>query len=76
MEKKWRRLEEEGEQAETYRSLAAYGVPLYQVASFKYLGRVIAEEDNNWPAVVHNLRRDRQKWYRLTHILSREGEDA
>ena len=38
--------------------------------------RVLATEDDDWPSVVHNLRRARQKWERLTHILIREGADA
>ena len=60
----------------TERALTSYGVPLSQVTYFKYLGKVLAEEDEEWPAVVRNLIRARQKWYRLTQILSREGEDA
>ena len=58
------------------RSLIAYGVPLFQVTSFKYLGRVLDTEDDNWPEVVRNLRRTRQKWARLTWALRREGADA
>ena len=46
-------------------------IPLSQVTSLKYLGRVAAAEDDGWPAVVRNLRRARQKWARLTHILIR-----
>ena len=33
-------------------------------------------EDDNWPSVVRNLRRARQKWALLTWILIREGSDA
>ena len=33
-------------------------------------------EGNDWPVVVRNLRRVRQKWARMTRVLSREGEDA
>ena len=58
------------------RSLTAYEVPLSQVTSFKYLGRVLASEDNLWPAVVHNLRPARYKCERLTQVLIREGADA
>ena len=54
-------------------ALTDYGVPLSLVTYFKYLGLVLVAEDNNWPAVVCNLRRARQKWSRLTLILSREG---
>ena len=58
------------------RSLIAYGVPLFQVTSIKYIWRVLAAEDDDCPAVVRNLRRASQKWARLTHILIREGSDA
>ena len=57
MDRKWRRLAEYEVWEGTERSLTAYGFPLYQVASFKYLGRVLAAEDNNWPEVVHNLQK-------------------
>ena len=67
---------EEEVRAGTERSLTAYGVPLYQVNYFKYLGQVLAEEDDAWPAVVRNLRRARQNWVRMTRILIREVSDA
>ena len=57
-------------------ALTSYGDPLSQVTSFKYMGQVLATEDYNFPTVVRNLRRTRQKWERLTWILSREGADA
>ena len=50
--------------------------PLSQVISFKYLGIVLAAENNYWPEVVCNLRGARKKLEWLTRVLSREGEDA
>ena len=76
MEIKWRQLMEKEARARTERPITAYGAPLPQVTYFKYLGRVIVAEDDNWTAVVRNLRRARQKWARLNWILSRDGEDA
>ena len=76
MERKWRRLAEEEAQAGKERALTAYGVPLSHVPTFKYLGRFLAAEDNNWMAVVRNLRRARQKWALTNRILSREGADS
>ena len=32
--------------------------------------------DENWPAVVSNLWRARQKWARMERVLRREGVDA
>ena len=54
------------------RALTAYGEPLSQVTSFKYLWRVLAAEDNSWLEMARNLRNDRQKWVWLTRILSKE----
>ena len=72
MERKWRRLEEEEEARErTERSVTAYGFFISQVTSFKYLGRVLAVEDNDCPELVSNLRPARQKWVWMTRILSR-----
>ena len=76
MERKWNRLAEEEDREVTERALTSYVAPLSHVTSSKYLGRVLAAEDDNWPAVVRNLWRTRQKWARLTQVLIREGEDA
>ena len=56
--------------------ITAYGIPIAPFTSFKYLGRFIFAVDNDWPEVVQNLHRERQKWVRQTQVLSREGEDA
>ena len=31
--------------------------------------------DNNWPAVVGNLKKERKSWARMTRILGREGSN-
>ena len=56
--------------------ITAYAIPLAPVTSFKYLRRVLSEADNNWIAVVSNLRKLWRKWARITRVLSREGADA
>ena len=76
MDKKWHCLAEEEAREGTEISLTAYGVPLSQVTSFKYLGRVLAVEDNDCPEVVRNLRSARHKWEWPTQVLSKEGEDS
>ena len=76
MERNWCRLEEEEAQAGTERAFTTYGVPLSQFTSFKYLERALMAEDDDWPAVVRNLRRARQKWVWLTRILIREGANS
>ena len=43
------------------------------VDSFKYLVRVLHQEEDNWPEVICNIRRARQVWGRLGKLLRREG---
>ena len=50
-----------------------YGEQLQTAPRFKYLGRILTEGDNDWPAVVGNLVNSRKSWGRLQGILSREG---
>ena len=47
--------------------------PLTQVTSFKYIRLILTAADNEWTAVVSNLRKARQEWERLTRVLGREG---
>ena len=72
-ERRGRKLAAEEEIEITTRAFSAYGRPLEMVTSFKYLGRVISETDDNWPALVRNLARVNTVWRRMSHILSREG---
>ena len=50
-----------------------YGKQIQSVPRFKYLGRILTEGDDNWPAVAGNLENARKSWGRLQGILSREG---
>ena len=43
------------------------------VSWLKYLGRILTEGDNDWPAVAGNLGKARKSWVILQGILSREG---
>ena len=63
-------------QAGAKAAITAYGIPLAPVNSFNYLGIILLAADGDWSAVVRNLRRARQKWTRMTRVLSREGTDA
>ena len=75
-ERKRRHLAEEEAWAGTEVAITAYGTILDPVTPLKYLGRVISTVDNNWPAVVRNLRRARKNWAWLTRVLISEGADA
>ena len=33
----------------------------------------LQEADDNWPALVRNLRKARRKWAQMTRVLGREG---
>ena len=57
----------------TSRVFSSYGITLNVVLSFKYLGRVLSESDNEWSSVIWNLTKARAFWRRMTRILSREG---
>ena len=50
-----------------------YGKKIQSVPRFQYLGRILTEGDDNWPAVAGNLEKARKSWGRLQGILSREG---
>ena len=45
------------------------------VTEFKYLGRVLTNTDDDWPAVAGNIRKARENWGRLARILGREGAE-
>ena len=53
------------------RAFQAYGRPLEMVNSFKYLGRVLTEVDDDWTAVVRNLKKARKSWDQTIRILGR-----
>ena len=59
----------------TQRDFEAYGAPIKNVTEFKYLGRVLTANGDNWPAVVGNLRKARRSWGQLLQVLGREGAD-
>ena len=50
-----------------------YREQLQTVPRFKYLGRILTEGDDDWPAVAGNLAKSRKSSGRLQGILSREG---
>ena len=41
------------------------------VEVFKYLGWMLYRLDNDWPAVLQNIRKARQVWERLRKMLRR-----
>ena len=45
------------------------------VTEFQYLGRVLTDTDDDWPAVAGNIWKARASWGRLARVLGREGAD-
>ena len=45
------------------------------VSEFRYLGRLLMEIDDDWPAVAGNIWNARMSWGRLARELGREGAD-
>ena len=45
------------------------------MTSFKYLGHLLTETDDDWTAVIINLQTAQNIWAQLSRILDREGED-
>ena len=57
------------------RAFEAYREPIQNVSTFRYLGRVLMDGEDDWIAVLDNLGKARDSWGRLSRILSREGAD-
>ena len=52
------------------------GQPLERVRSFRYLGRILSDNDDDSPCIQENLRRARQRWNCIAKILKAEGANA
>jgi hypothetical protein len=52
------------------------GTPIKTVKQFKYLGRILDEDDNDWPAINRNLAKAQAAWGRLGKILSKEKANS
>ena len=74
-ERKRRRLTDTETSENSEQAFEAYGAPIESVSEFKYLGRILTATDDDWPAVVGNLRKARRSLGRLARVLSREGAD-
>ena len=72
-ERKRRQLAETEVRESAEMAFEVYGEQLQKIPSFKYLGRILMEGDDDWPAVAGNLGKARKSWGRMQRILSREG---
>ena len=71
--RKRRRLAEAELRKSTEMAFEVYRQQIQSVPWFTYLGRVITEGDDDWPAVAGNLAKVWKSWGRLQGILRREG---
>ena len=70
---KCRRLAEVEIRDSTEMAFEVYGQQIQSVPRFTYLGRLLTEGDDDWPAVTGNLAKARKSWGRMQGILRREG---
>jgi hypothetical protein len=54
-------------------TFTAYGEELERVEVFKYLGRLLAYDDNDTQAVRNNLKKAQSVWARLSHTIRAEN---
>jgi hypothetical protein len=66
------RSDEKRQQLERELTFTVLGTPIERVKEFKYLGRILDESDDDWPALQSNLKKARGKWSRIGRILSSE----
>ena len=57
------------------RAFEEYGKPINNVSAFRYLGRVLTAEGNDWLALVGNFGKAQNSWGRLSLVLGWEGAD-
>ena len=72
-DRKRRRLAEAEVRDSVEMAFEVYGKQIQSIPRFKYLGRILTEGGDDWPAVAGNLAKARKSWGGLQGILSREG---
>ena len=68
-ERKQRRLAAAEVETTSEKAFHAYRTKMRAVTEFKYLGRVLTNTDDDWPAVAGNTRKARARWGRLARVL-------
>ena len=53
--------------------LSTNGTPLEKVTAFCYLGRIVAGNNSDWPAVYKNLQKAKAKWALISRPLLKTG---
>ena len=74
-----RRTNEEKQDEQARAELVKFtvnGKEVERVKYFRYLGRILSENDDDTKCILDNLRRARQRWNSISRILKREGANA
>ena len=76
--KRFTEMRTKREQAEVQKAAKDFnftvnGTPINYTKEFKYLGRILEENDNDQPAISRNLQKAREKWGMIGRILSKKG---
>ena len=69
------RLAQEQAEADTV-GFTVNGGAIERVREFRYLGRVLAEDDCDTPCIQVQLQRARRRWRDVARVLKREGANA
>ena len=56
--------------------ITVYGKKLERVTEFKYLGRILSQNDDDSKCIEQQLKRARARWNNVAQILKREGANA
>ena len=73
-ERKRRRLAEAEVRESTEIAFEVYAEQLKTVPSFKYLGRILTEGDDDWPEVARNLGKAWKSWESMERAFDVYGE--
>ena len=51
------------------------GEAIENVDHFRYLGRSMVEDNEDWGAAIYNVQRSRKRWGRVHRVLIRDGAE-
>jgi hypothetical protein len=57
-------------------TIAASGIYLEKTTTFLYLGRILANNNSDWPTVYKNLQKAKTKWAMIARPLVKTGVSA
>jgi hypothetical protein len=70
-----KRLQQQANEYAEDTVLQIQDLPIANVDTFKYLGRMLSATSNDTPAIQHNIMKAKKTWGRIRTLLKREGAD-